>query len=90
MQRTKSEIQIDFLTRKLAEVDCFCNLKCDDSSTYYVNECTPYGNKNASIRESEANLVIKQLQEKVSSFVLLDNFGFCSYCHLYYILHLAD
>ncbi|KAL9411491.1 hypothetical protein AB3S75_045150 [Citrus x aurantiifolia] len=63
--RTKSEIQIDFLTRKLAEVDCFCNLKCDDSSTYYVNECAPYGYKNASIRESEANLVIKQLQEKI-------------------------
>ncbi|KAH9649191.1 kinesin-like protein KIN-7O [Citrus sinensis] len=63
--RTKSEIQIDFLTRKLAEVDCFCNLKCDDSSTYYVNECAPYGDKNASIRESEANLVIKQLQEKI-------------------------
>ncbi|KAH9680274.1 kinesin-like protein KIN-7O [Citrus sinensis] len=63
--RTKSEMQIDFLTRKLAEVDCFCNLKCDDSSTYYVNECAPYGDKNASIRESEANLVIKQLQEKI-------------------------
>lgn len=90
MQRTKSEIQIDFLTRKVAEADLFRNLKCDDSSTYHVNESALYGDKNASIRGSEANLVIKQLQEKVSSFFLLGNFGFCSYCHLYYILHPAD
>lgn len=63
--RTKSEIQIDFLTRKLAEADLICNLKCDDSSTYHVNESALYGDKNASIRESEANPVIKQLQEKI-------------------------
>ncbi|KAJ4706756.1 Kinesin-like protein [Melia azedarach] len=57
-QRTISEIQIDFLTRKLDEADWVCNGKCKDSSAYH-------GNKNVTITESETNLVIKQLQEKI-------------------------
>ncbi|KAJ0043556.1 hypothetical protein Pint_18234 [Pistacia integerrima] len=64
-QRTMSEIQIDCLTRKLGEADLSCNMKFNDHSTHNVDKGTLYGDKSVNIRESEAILVIKQLQEKI-------------------------
>lgn len=65
MQRTLSEIQIDCLTRKLADADMFSVEICNDYSTSCVNKGTINGDKNVSSRESEAILVIKRLQEHV-------------------------
>jgi len=48
-----SEIQIDYLTRKLTETDL------------YPNQSTVPSYVSKSLREAEAILVIKQLQEKV-------------------------
>ncbi|XP_052176395.1 kinesin-like protein KIN-7O isoform X2 [Diospyros lotus] len=53
-QRTMSEIQIDYLTRKLTETDL------------YPNQSTVPGYVSKSLREAEAILVIKQLQEKIN------------------------
>ncbi|XP_075637404.1 kinesin-like protein KIN-7O isoform X3 [Castanea sativa] len=64
-QRTMSEIQIDCLTRKLAEADLFWGEKSNDYSLYYANKGTSNGDKNDSLRESEAILVIKRLQEQI-------------------------
>ncbi|KAJ0098595.1 hypothetical protein Patl1_20895 [Pistacia atlantica] len=64
-QRTMSEIQIDYLTRKLGEADLSCNMKFNDRSTHNVDKGTLYGDKSVNIRELEAILVIKQLQEKI-------------------------
>jgi hypothetical protein len=65
VQRTMDEIQIDFLTRKLIEAD-FCWVeKSNDYSMYHINKDSVNGDKNVSIRESEAILVIKRLQEQV-------------------------
>uniref|UniRef100_A0A7N2M351 Kinesin-like protein n=1 Tax=Quercus lobata TaxID=97700 RepID=A0A7N2M351_QUELO len=64
-QRTMSEIQIDCLTRKLAEADLFWGEKSNDYSLYYANKGTINGDKNDSLRESEAILVIKRLQEQI-------------------------
>lgn len=64
-QRTLSEIQIDCLTRKLAEADMFSVEICNDYSTSCVNKGTINGDKNVSSRESEAILVIKRLQEHI-------------------------
>ncbi|KAB2631162.1 centromere-associated protein E [Pyrus ussuriensis x Pyrus communis] len=53
-QRTSSEIQIDCLTRKLAEADMFSGAMC-----------TINGENNVSLREPDAILVIKRLQEQI-------------------------
>jgi activator of HSP90 ATPase len=59
------EIQIDFLTRKLISVN-FCSVeKSNDYSMYHINKDSATGDKNVSMRESEAILVIKLLQEQV-------------------------
>ncbi|OMO99839.1 hypothetical protein CCACVL1_03590 [Corchorus capsularis] len=67
-QRTMSEIQIDCLTRKLAETNTLNNnMKVNESnnrSFLHANK-TNYGDKNVGLREYEAILVIKQLQEKI-------------------------
>ncbi|RVW92156.1 Kinesin-like protein KIN-7O [Vitis vinifera] len=64
-QRTINEIQFDFLTRKLAEADLFLDVKYDDHSTYNLSTGTITTDKNLSLRESEAIVVIKQLQEQI-------------------------
>ncbi|KAL6987277.1 hypothetical protein U1Q18_013027 [Sarracenia purpurea var. burkii] len=65
-QRTVSEIQIDYLTRKLAEADLYLDDKPNVSSTYHLNRSMIHGDATKSLRESEAILVIKQLQEKIN------------------------
>lgn len=66
-----SEIQIDCLTRKLAEADLFWGEKSNDYSLYYANKGTINGGKIDSLRESEAIFVIKRLQEQVYSIFWL-------------------
>ncbi|XP_021297463.1 kinesin-like protein KIN-7O isoform X2 [Herrania umbratica] len=66
-QRTMSEIQIDCLMRKLAEADSLHNMKhieSNDHSAFHANK-TNCADKNIGLREFEAILVIKQLQEKI-------------------------
>ncbi|KAK6232089.1 hypothetical protein SCA6_002162 [Theobroma cacao] len=66
-QRTMSEIKIDCLMRKLAEADSFHNMKhieSNDHSAFHANK-TNCADKNIGLREFEAILVIKQLQEKI-------------------------
>lgn len=73
-QKTVSEIQIDYLTRKIAEVEGDLFGKCNDSSMQYNNDMIHLmGNKY--LREPEAILVIKQLHEKV----FLNSVPFISY-----------
>nr|XP_011469371.1 PREDICTED: centromere-associated protein E isoform X2 [Fragaria vesca subsp. vesca] len=64
-QRTCSEIQIDFLTRKLAEADMFSVDVHNDYSTSCVKKGAINVDKNVSLRQSEAILVIKRLQEQI-------------------------
>ncbi|KAM2116659.1 hypothetical protein ACFX1R_010317 [Malus domestica] len=64
-QRTSSEIQIDCLTRKLAEADMFSGAMCNDYSKSYLNKSTINGDNNVSLREPETILVIKRLQEQI-------------------------
>ncbi|EOY08992.1 P-loop containing nucleoside triphosphate hydrolases superfamily protein isoform 3, partial [Theobroma cacao] len=66
-QRTMSEIKIDCLMRKLAEADSLHNMKhieSNDHSAFHANK-TNCADKNIGLREFEAILVIKQLQEKI-------------------------
>ncbi|KDP37828.1 hypothetical protein JCGZ_06730 [Jatropha curcas] len=60
-QRTLSDIQIDCLTRQLAEADLY------DSAKFNGYRSSNYVDKNISSRESEAIHVIKQLQEKIKT-----------------------
>ncbi|PON38650.1 Kinesin-like protein [Parasponia andersonii] len=64
-QRTVSEIQIDCLTRKLAEVDVVSDGYNNDCSANYVNGGTINGDKILDPKESEFILVIKRLQEQI-------------------------
>ncbi|CAB4286432.1 unnamed protein product [Prunus armeniaca] len=64
-QRTLSEIQIECLTRKLAEADMFSGAMYNDYFTSYLDKGTINGDNNISLRESEAILVIKRLQEQI-------------------------
>lgn len=59
-----SEIQIDYLTRKIAGVEADLIEKCNDSSMQYNND-TIHLMGNKYLMEPEAILVIKQLHEKV-------------------------
>ncbi|KAK8688997.1 hypothetical protein V6N13_087728 [Hibiscus sabdariffa] len=65
-QRTMSDIQIDCLMRKLVEADSLDNMKHSESNdtSFHANK-TNYADKNIGMREFEAILVIKQLQEKI-------------------------
>ncbi|XP_019187796.1 PREDICTED: kinesin-like protein KIN-7O isoform X2 [Ipomoea nil] len=62
--KTVSEIQIDYLTRKIAGVEADLIEKCNDSSMQYNND-TIHLMGNKYLREPEALLVIKQLHEKI-------------------------
>ncbi|KAK4412869.1 Kinesin-like protein KIN-7O [Sesamum alatum] len=63
--RTTSEIQNDYLTRKLAEADLVVDEKCRECTAKNTNSLShPDGNR--SLRDSDAILVIKQLQEKIA------------------------
>lgn len=64
MQRTESEIQIDCLTRKLAEFELVSGVE-KDCSANYAREGTINGDRNLGSNESEAILVVKRLQEQV-------------------------
>lgn len=79
IQRTLSEIQIECLTRKLAEADMFSGAMYNDYFTSYLDKGTINGDNNISLRESEAILVIKRLQEQV---VLL-LFCFILFCFIF-------
>lgn len=65
MQRTLTDIQIDCLTRQLAEAELYSSDKYNDFSTSHCYRSSNYADKNVSLRELEAIHVIKQLQEKV-------------------------
>lgn len=78
VQKTTSEIQIDCLTRKLAEADLCSDLKGDACSSTHVNDSTICEDRKVGIKDSEAILVIKQLQEKVCIFI----FSFILLFHL--------
>ncbi|XVE60984.1 hypothetical protein DITRI_Ditri06bG0004400 [Diplodiscus trichospermus] len=67
-QRTMSDIQIDCLIRKLFEADSLRNIKhseSNDHSAFHANKTNYWYDKNIGMREFEAILVIKQLQEKI-------------------------
>lgn len=64
MQKTISDARIDYLTRKLAEADLLLDAKDRSINALEVNATSfPDGNRN--LRDTDAILVIKQLQEKV-------------------------
>ena len=59
LQKTTSDLKISYLTRRLEEAGLCVDNTADDS--------TIHTNKNERLDESEAILVIKELQEKVYS-----------------------
>ncbi|KAK6149072.1 hypothetical protein DH2020_016597 [Rehmannia glutinosa] len=65
MLRTMSDIQIDYLTRKLAMADLVVDEKCRECNAHNVNSSS-HADGNRSLRDSDAILVIKQLQEKIA------------------------
>ncbi|XP_022147755.1 kinesin-like protein KIN-7O isoform X2 [Momordica charantia] len=65
-EKTMSDIKIDCLTRKLAEVDQSWDANCGDHSpNYHVKRGDCNGDKHISLRESEAILITKRLQERI-------------------------
>ncbi|XP_015582327.2 kinesin-like protein KIN-7O isoform X1 [Ricinus communis] len=66
-QRTLSEIQIDCLTRQLAEADLYKSANFNSCTICNGCRSSNYLDKNVSLRESEAIHVIKQLQEKIKT-----------------------
>lgn len=66
-QRTLTDIQIDCLTRQLAEAELYSSDKYNDFSTSHCYRSSNYADKNVSLRELEAIHVIKQLQEKIKT-----------------------
>lgn len=60
LKRTTSEIQIDYLTRRLAEA----------TNTSGIDEKAIQLSTVRNLNEVETNLVIEQLQEKVESYIL--------------------
>ncbi|XAR54557.1 hypothetical protein NMG60_11029746 [Bertholletia excelsa] len=65
-QRTMSKIQIDYLTRKLTEANLCLDGKSNVCSTNHLSKSTIHGDATKSLKESDAILVIKQLQEKIN------------------------
>ncbi|XP_057983300.1 kinesin-like protein KIN-7O isoform X2 [Malania oleifera] len=64
-QRIISEIQIDCLSRKLAQVNLFFEEKNNDCATHQLDKLTIHGDKSTSSRDPEAIFIIKQLQEQI-------------------------
>lgn len=71
-----TEIQINYLTRKLAESGLYMANSRDDSMFD--------GNTDESLNELEAILVIKQLQEKVFLLFIAFSGGFWSHRHTHW------
>ncbi|KAL6498525.1 hypothetical protein OROHE_026622 [Orobanche hederae] len=63
--RTMSDIQIDYLTRKLAEADLVVDDKSRECSVQNISSLS-HADGTRSFRDSDALLVIKQLQEKIA------------------------
>ncbi|KAL6555341.1 hypothetical protein OROGR_006599 [Orobanche gracilis] len=63
--RTVSDIQIDYLTRKLAESDLVVDDKSRECSVQNISSLS-HADGTRSFRDSDALLVIKQLQEKIA------------------------
>ncbi|KAF7819101.1 kinesin-like protein KIN-7O isoform X2 [Senna tora] len=66
MQRTMSQIQIECLREQLVKAN---SLHCEESEdcSNYVNRITFNGDENVSLREQEAILIIKRLQEQIEN-----------------------
>ncbi|KAL3533577.1 hypothetical protein ACH5RR_007098 [Cinchona calisaya] len=64
-ERTVNQVQLDYLRERLAEVDLSKEEKYKQSFTE-ENRCKAHGSDSEKLRESEAILVIKQLQEKIT------------------------
>ncbi|CAA2972322.1 kinesin KIN-7O [Olea europaea subsp. europaea] len=62
--RTMSNIKIDYLTRKLAEAELYVDGKYKDSTAQSTIDIS-LPDENKSLRELDAIIVIKQLQEKI-------------------------
>ncbi|XP_010276627.1 PREDICTED: kinesin-like protein KIN-7O isoform X2 [Nelumbo nucifera] len=62
-QRTVKDIEIECLTKRLAAAECYSNGICTDSSFCHISR----GDRKLSLRESEAILVIKKLQEQIKN-----------------------
>lgn len=86
-QKTMSDVQIDCLTRKLAENDLFHRINNNDYPSSNDYKQNSYSGKNVSLRESEAILVIKQLHEKIR---ILEMEKSSSQKHLNSLVELAE
>ncbi|XP_022883152.1 kinesin-like protein KIN-7O [Olea europaea var. sylvestris] len=64
LKRTMSNIKIDYLTRKLAEAELYVDGKYKDSTAQSTIDIS-LPDENKSLRELDAIIVIKQLQEKI-------------------------
>ncbi|KAF8403637.1 hypothetical protein HHK36_011741 [Tetracentron sinense] len=63
--QTANDIEIQCITNTLAETELLSDVKYIGSSTCQLSGNTFHGDRNLSLRESEAILVIKQLQEQI-------------------------
>ncbi|RWR91208.1 kinesin-like protein KIN-7O isoform X1 [Cinnamomum micranthum f. kanehirae] len=63
-QGITKDIQIECLAKKLAEAECNPE-RTTSTSTCHLSECVSRGGKALTSRESEAILVIKQLQDQI-------------------------
>ncbi|OVA18500.1 Kinesin [Macleaya cordata] len=64
-QRTTKDIHIQCLTKKLAEADCHSDGKNFPTFTYQPSGGTFHGDTTLTLRDSEALLLIEQLQEQI-------------------------
>ncbi|CAN1259809.1 Kinesin-like protein KIN-7O [Linum perenne] len=72
-QRTVSEVLIDCLRRQLVDSDNSLTRMMSDLAFPHDTETENYKEKSISIRESEAILIIKQLQEKIEMLEMEKN-----------------
>lgn len=88
-QRTMNQVQLDYFRERLAEADLYKESFAED------NRCKALVSASKKLRESEAILVIKQLQEKVFAsfalFIISFPFSYCSafFPLLFWVLFLA-
>ncbi|XP_042515640.1 kinesin-like protein KIN-7O isoform X2 [Macadamia integrifolia] len=66
-QRTTKDLEIDCLAKKLTDALCYSNGENTDSSSCKLSASTFGGDRNLTLRESEAIIVIKQLQEQIKT-----------------------
>ncbi|XP_077222911.1 P-loop containing nucleoside triphosphate hydrolases superfamily protein isoform X2 [Tasmannia lanceolata] len=64
-QETNKDIDVECITKKLVDAECYSDRTTTNSSISQLSECVAHEGKRLTLRESEAIVVIKQLQDQI-------------------------